>query len=94
MQSEKKRDPCCESQTAKETTNSYLTTSAYGQYRYIPEENDLEKVLAQFINLETGVCLECGVVHGFTNIVEANRRHQKNNSSPYLDRLFWEAPPG
>jgi hypothetical protein len=76
-----------ESEQVEETTTAYLTSIAR-RYQY---KDDLEKVLVQFIDIETGACLECGQVHGFTNIDEVNRRRERKNKSPYLDRLFWEA---
>jgi hypothetical protein len=75
-----------EESQVEDTTTAYLTSIAR---RYQYTDTDTEKILAKFIDLETGVCLECGLVHGFTNIDEARRRQ---NKSPYLDRLFWEAP--
>jgi hypothetical protein len=78
-----------ESQTTEDTTAAYLK-SIYWRYRY---RDDLEKILAQFINLESGYCLTCGLVHGFTNIDEARRRQNESNSysTKNLARLFWEA---
>jgi hypothetical protein len=81
-----------ERRQTEETTTSF-SRSISKRYQYTDNKKDfLEKILAQFIDIETGVCLECGQVHGFTNIDEARRRRQKNNS-PYLDRLFWPEVP-
>jgi hypothetical protein len=81
MQTERKG--ISEEDQAKNTTTTYLK-SISRRYQY---KDDLEKILAQFVDIETGVCLQCGHIHGFTNIDEAKRRRE--NKSPYLDRLFW-----
>jgi hypothetical protein len=54
---------------------------------------ELKKILAQFIDFETGGCLTCGHVHSFHNLDEAiSRRRQNNiNNNQSLDKLFWEA---
>jgi hypothetical protein len=89
MQSEKRRDPC-ESQTTEETTTSFLRSKGTADiYRY--RDTDIKNILAQFIDIETGACLECGQVHGFTNIDEARKRRQNSNrSNNTLAKLFWE----
>jgi hypothetical protein len=90
MQSKKRRDPC-ESQTTEETTTAFLRSIAK-RYQYRDREEDgLEKVLVQFIDLETGVCLECGQVHDGNR--SRRRRGWRKNNSPYLDRLFWPEVP-
>jgi hypothetical protein len=38
--------------------------------------DNLQKILAQLIDIESGYCLECGLVHGFTNIDLARRRQK------------------
>jgi hypothetical protein len=80
-----------EDRQVKNTTTVYLKSKGIADiYRYRKEDN-LDRVLAQFIDIETGICLECGLVHGFTNIDEARKR--RKNNSPYLDRLFWPEVP-
>jgi hypothetical protein len=87
-----------ERRQVEDTTTSFLRSIAR-RYQYRDREEDgLEKVLAQFIDLKTDVCLECGQVHGFSNIDEANdrssrKRGWRKNDSPYLDRLFWPEVP-
>jgi hypothetical protein len=87
MQSEKRGS----GRQTEETTTSFLRSTA-GRY-----QDSSEDILAKFIDIETGVCLECGQVHGFTNIDEANNRRRRRgwrkNNSPYLDRLFWLEVP-
>jgi hypothetical protein len=84
MQQEKKE----ERRQTEETTKQYLKSIAR-RHQY---KDDLERVLAQFIDIETGACLECGQIHGFTNIDEANRRERRtDNNSSSLEKLFWEA---
>jgi hypothetical protein len=79
--------------TTEGTTTAYLTSIAK---RY----QDTKTILAQFVDSESGYCLECGIVHGFngfTNIDEARerrRRHQQQNKTHKdLANLFWEAAP-
>jgi hypothetical protein len=55
------------------------------------EENSLIKTKLddlppKFVDLETGYCLVCGLVHSFASIDEWWRRHQ-NRSVP---KVFWE----
>jgi len=78
---QKKEEKVCENQ-AENTTTAYLK-SISKRYQY-------KNILAQFIDIETGACLECGHVHSFHNIDEAIKRRDKLQSA-YLDRLFWEA---
>jgi hypothetical protein len=82
MQSEKGKGQ------VEDTTTGYLK-SISKRYPY----TNTRDILAQFIDLETGACLECGLVHGFTNIDEARRRQNESNSysTKNLARLFWEA---
>jgi len=86
MQQKEKEISEEEDQQAKNTTIRYLKSIAK---RYHHQQQDI----AQFIDLETGVCLQCDLVHSFTNIDEAIKRRRRennnNSSSPYLDRLFW-----
>jgi hypothetical protein len=82
-----------ESQIAEETTTSFLRSIAR---RYQYTTTDTEKILAQFVDdVQSGYCLCCGLVHGFTNIDEArNRRQQQQNkthNNKDLAHLFWEA---
>lgn len=76
----------------KEKGISGKDSEEYTPTNYLRIEDTI-KILAQFINVETGQCLQCGLVHSFTNIDEAIKRRQRENnttsSSPYLDRLFW-----
>jgi hypothetical protein len=84
-----------ESQTTEETTTSFLRSIVKRyQYRDREEEDDLEKVLARFIDPQTDVCLECGQVHGNSSIRIGRRKEGwRKNNSPYLDRLFWPEVP-
>jgi hypothetical protein len=77
---------------AENTTHRYLKSKGIArQYQYNDDNNNndnkednIEEILAQFIDLETGACLECGVVHGFSNIDEARRRQEnKKNQSRF-----------
>jgi hypothetical protein len=85
MQQEKKE----ERKQAEETTTAYLK-SISKRYQYTHRNS--KNILARFVDIETGACLECGLVHGFSNIDEANsRRQRENKSDKSLSKLFWEA---
>jgi hypothetical protein len=70
--------------TTEDAAQRYLTSIAK-RYQY----TDTKKILAQLVDIETGACLECGLVHGFSNIDEAQQRQNKSDRS--LAKLFWEA---
>jgi hypothetical protein len=83
METGEKRRGSGERQT-EDTTAAYLT-SISKRYQY----RDSKNILARFVDIETGACLECGLVHGFSNIDEAQQRQNKSNKN--LAKLFWEA---
>ena len=70
-----------------------LLSSSLSKLCLLSLMDNLEKTLAQFIDFDSGECLACGHVHhSFHNIDETEkRRKNNNNTSPYLDRLFWGA---
>jgi len=59
-----------EKRQVEDTTTSYLKSIAQ-RYQY----ND--KILGYFIDVETGYCLDCGLVHSFHNLDEAIRREYR-----------------
>jgi hypothetical protein len=76
-----------ERRQTEDTTTAYLKSKSIAKrYQYTNNKN----ILAQLVDSESGYCLQCGLVHGFTNI-EGDRRSQNNNNGKCLDRLFWEA---
>ena len=78
-------------QTKKEERISEKDQVENTTHRYLKSIWHHNKVLAQFIDFETGRCLTCGHVHSFHNLNEGiSKPHNKKISSPFLDRLFWE----
>jgi hypothetical protein len=67
-----------------------LLSSLLSKVRQLRIMDDLQKILAQFINTKTGQCRTCGHVHSVHNIDDEVIKRRKNNSSSsqYLDRLF------
>jgi hypothetical protein len=83
-----------ERRQAEDTTTSFLRSKGTaGIYQYSPENDDLDKILAGFIDVDTGACLECGQVHNNSIRIGTRRRGWRKNDSPYLDRLFWDEVP-